>query len=104
MNLPVAPGFMDVLSAGPSVPMYCLEGAIGTSFLTPEQDAWNDGRKRYGTLDDPDAGGYQLAQIDWDKDNGTAEMSMLEATDSGWYAASPGVKCECHNSGPCGCR
>jgi hypothetical protein len=102
MNLPTQ--YLDVLSAGPSVPPYYLSGAIGTSFLTPSQGAWNDGRKRFGSLDDPDAGGYQLNQILWDKDNGDAEMTTLEATSDGWYAPWSRVKCHCGATGQCGCQ
>ena len=106
MNLPQqGNAWADVMTSGPSdLPLY-LKGAIGTSFFTPEQDAWNDGRKRYGSLDDPDAGGYSLAQIDWDKDNGRAEMTMLEATNDGWYAPSPGAPPstnDCACGGTCG--
>ena len=107
MNLPVPNAWADTMSAGPSdLPVY-LKGAIGTSFMTPEQGAWNDGRKKYGSLDDPDAGGYSLAQINWDKDNGNTEMTMLEATNDGWYAPSPGVICNCKpdvNNVPCRCH
>jgi len=104
MNLPVTRGFMDLFTAGPSVPSYNLNGAIGTSFLTPAQDAYNDRRALFGSLDDPDAGGYDLRQIDWDKDNGTAEMTTLEATSCGWYAPWSRVKCQCSDAGPCGCQ
>jgi hypothetical protein len=107
MNLPVPKTWAQTMSAGPSdLPVY-LGGAIGTSFLTPEQGGWNDGRKKYGSLDDPDAGGYSLAQIDWNKDNGDCEMTMLEATNDGWYSAAPGVICNCKaesNVSPCRCH
>jgi hypothetical protein len=106
-NLPVTNGWAQTMTSGPSdLPVY-LQGAIGTSFMTPAQGAWNDGRKKYGSLDDPDAGGYQLNQIIWDKDNGDAEMTTLEATNGGWYAPSPGVICNCspdHNDRPCRCH
>ena len=102
LNLPTQ--YMDVLSAGPSLePMY-LHGAVGTAFLTPEQGAFKATRKKYGTLDDPDAGGYHLNQIDWDKDNGDTEVTAMEATYGGWYSAGPSVKCECPGTGPCGCK
>jgi hypothetical protein len=104
MNLPVTNMFATTLSAGPSVEPVYLDGAIGSSFLTPAQDAWNDGRKKFGSLDDPDAGGYDLRQIDWDKDNGSAEMTTLEATGDGWYAPWSRVKCHCAETGPCGCQ
>jgi len=102
MSLPGS--YMDILSSGPSAPMACLDGAIGTSFHTPETAAFNAPRKKYGSLDDPDAGGYNLAQVDWDKDNGAAEVTMLEATNAGWYAPSPGVQCGCDDGTQyCGC-
>ncbi len=106
MNLPVTNMFATTLSAGPSVPPYYLSGAIGTSFLTPETAAFNARRKKYGSLDDPDAGGYMLNQIDWDKDNGDAELTTLEATSDGWYAPWSRVRCQCDPavSGQCGCR
>ena len=102
LPLPVTNMFATTLSAGPSTPPYYLKGAIGPSFLTPETAAFNATRKKYGSMDDPDAGGYCLAQIDWDKDNGQAEMSQLEATNSGWYAAAPAA-CNCTSS-TCGCH
>jgi hypothetical protein len=104
MNLPATQGFMGILTAAPSTPPTYLDGAIGTSFFTPETEAFNATRKKYGSLDDPDAGGYSLAQIDWDKDNGDAEMTMLEAADGGWYAPSPGVDCSCPDHSQCGCN
>lgn len=78
-------GFMQVLSAGPAPNPTYLGGSIGTSFLTPEQGAFRSMRKKYGSLDDPDAGGYSLASIDWDKDNGDCEVGHMEATSGGWY-------------------
>ena len=78
-------GFMQILSAGPAPDPEYLGGAIGTSFHTPEQAAFKAQRKKYGA-DDPDAGGYSLAQIDWDKDSGTAEYGPWEATSDGWYS------------------
>ena len=77
-------GFMQVLSAGPVPNPTYLGGSIGTSFLTPEQGAFRATRKKYGTLDDPDAGGYHLNQIEWDKESGSAEVGPLEATKDGW--------------------
>jgi hypothetical protein len=78
-------GFMDILTAGPQTRPAYAEGAIGTSFHTPEQAAFKAARKKYGTIDDPDAGGYSLAQIDWDKDTGMCETGGLDATNGGWY-------------------
>jgi len=103
MNIPG--GYMDVLSAGQTPPPPFASGAIGTSFFTPEQGAWRALRKLYGSLDDPDAGGYQLSQVVWDKDNGAAELTTLEATNAGWYAPGPMVECGCPDgSQGCGCR
>jgi hypothetical protein len=79
-------GFMQILSAGPAPDPEYLGGAIGTSFLTPQQGAFRAQRKKYGTIDDPDAGGYHLNEINWDKDSGTTEVSPLEANGTGWYA------------------
>lgn len=79
-------GFLPILSAGPVENPAYLGGAIGASFHTPEQAAFKASRKKYGTSDDPDAGGYSLAQIDWDKDSGTTETSSLDPTDDGWMA------------------
>jgi hypothetical protein len=78
-------GFLQVLSAGNQPDPPYASGAIGTSFHTPEQRAFKATRKKYGSLDDPDAGGYSLAQIDWDKDNGDCTVGMTEATPGGWY-------------------
>jgi len=97
-------GYMGVLSAGPSEPPYCLGGPIGASFLTPDQQAARNTRAKYGSLDDPDAGGYHLAQVDWDKDTGNAEVSPMEAGPTGWYAAAPGVTCSCTPGSTCGCQ
>lgn len=79
-------GFLQALSAGPTPDPSFAHGAIGPSFFTPEQAAFNATRKKYGTSDDPDAGGYYLAQIDWNKDNGTSECAGTDATNDGWYA------------------
>jgi hypothetical protein len=78
-------GFMQALSAGPAPNPAYLGGAIGPAFHTPEQAAFKATRKKYGSDDDPDAGGYSLAQIDWDKDNGTCEVSSMDATSDGWW-------------------
>jgi hypothetical protein len=79
-------GFMQILSAGPVPNPTYLGGSIGTSFMTPEQAAWKTTRRKYGTLDDPDAGGYSLSQIDWSKDDGTVLYSQCDPTKTGWYA------------------
>ena len=77
-------GYMAILSAGPTPPPAYAEGAIGPAFMTPVQAAFKATRKKYGSADDPDAGGYSLASIDWDKDTGTSEVGQLEATNDGW--------------------
>jgi hypothetical protein len=79
-------GFLQALSAGPVPDPSYASGAIGHSFFTPEQGAFRAQRRRYGSLDDPDAGGYSLAMIDWNKDDGTCEYGPMEATSDGWYA------------------
>lgn len=79
-------GFLQILSAGPAPNPTYLNGNIGTSFFTPETAAFHATRKKYGSLDDPDAGGYSLAQIDWNKDNGDAVVGHMEPTKDGWYA------------------
>ena len=78
-------GYMQILSAGPVENPAYLDGAIGTSFMTPVQAAFKATRKKYGSADDPDAGGYSLAMIDWDKDSGTSEVGSLDPTNDGWY-------------------
>ena len=78
-------GFLQILSAGVAPPPPFARGAIGPSFLTPEQGAFRSMRKKYGTLDDPDAGGYSLAQIDWNKDDGTCIYGPMEPAADGWY-------------------
>lgn len=78
-------GFLQALSAGPVADPSYAAGAIGPAFLTPEQGAFKATRKKYGSADDPDAGGYSLAQIDWNKDTGTCEYGPMEATNDGWY-------------------
>ena len=77
-------GFMQILSAGPQPNPTVVDGAIGTSFFTPVQAAFRNTRRKYGSLDDPDAGGYSLAQIDWDKESGACEVGHLEPTSEGW--------------------
>jgi hypothetical protein len=85
MRAPGMPmGFMQILSAGPMPNPTYLGSAVGTAFLTPEQGFFKAMRKKYGD-DDPDAGGYSLAQIDWDKDDGSCTYSPMEATAGGWY-------------------
>lgn len=104
MNLPG--GYMGILSAGPTRLPYALDGAIGTGFATPQQAAFKATRKKYGSLDDPDAGGYHLSQIWWDKDNGDCEVNPLEATYGGWYSNAPAVACDCppDQGQPCKCQ
>lgn len=80
MNL----GGLAALSAGQAPPPPYTESAIGVSFLTPEQAAFNATRKKYGSIDDPDAGGFHLNQIDWNKDDGTTTVGTLDATNDGW--------------------
>ena len=77
-------GFLQILSAGQAPPPAFTKSAIGVSYFTPEQGAFRAMRKKYGTLDDPDAGGYSLAQIDWNKDDGTCMVGPMEATRGGW--------------------
>lgn len=79
-------GFMQILSAGQAPPPPYTATAIGASFHTPEQAAFKATRKKFGSLDDPDAGGYSLAQIDWNKDDGTTTVGSMEATKDGWLA------------------
>jgi hypothetical protein len=79
-------GFLQILSAGPAPNPTYVNDNIGTSFMTPEQGFFKAQRKRFGA-DDPDAGGYSLAQIDWNKDNGDATYAPLEPTTNGWINA-----------------
>jgi hypothetical protein len=78
-------GFMQALSAGPVPNPTYVEGDIGPAFMTPTQAAFKATRKKFGSDDDQDAGGYSVAQVDWDKDNGTCEVGPMEATSDGWY-------------------
>jgi hypothetical protein len=80
-------GYLQALSAGPTPDPSYAAGAIGTSFFTPVQAAFRAMRRKYGSTDDPDAGGYNLAQIDWNKDDGTCEVGAMDATSDGWYAS-----------------
>lgn len=78
--------FLDLISAGPEQTQPPFAGAaIGTSWMTPETAAFRATRKKYGSLDDPDAGGYQLSQIHWDKEG--CEVSNMDATYGGWYGS-----------------
>lgn len=79
-------GFMQILSAGPVPDPEYAGGAVGESFLTPQQGAFRAMRRKYGSIDDPDAGGYNLATIDWNKDDGTCEVGSADVTSSGWFA------------------
>jgi hypothetical protein len=99
MNLPVTRGFIDIIMAGPSQPMTAVtEGDVGPQFFTPEQQAFRNQRKLYGG-DDPNAGGYNLAQIDWDKESGRLSVGAMEPTSGGWLGGYPdapcGDDCEC---------
>jgi len=80
-------GFLQALSAGPVPDPSYATGAIGTSFMTPVQAAFRAQRKKFGSLDDPDAGGYNLAQIDWNKDDGTCEVGHTDTAADGWYSS-----------------
>lgn len=79
-------GFQQILSAGPAPNPAYIEGAVGTSFFTPVQAAFRAMRKKYGSGDDPDAGGYSLAQINFDKETGTSEVGSMDPTSDGWLS------------------
>lgn len=79
-------GFMQALSAGPAPNPTYVDGDIGPAFFTPVQAAFRAMRKKYGTDDDPDAGGFSLAQINFDKETGSCEVGPMDPTSDGWYA------------------
>lgn len=86
MNLPVTDGYMKAISAGPSQPLAKVtDGSVGNEYWTPEQQAFRNERKLYGG-DDPQMGGYNLAQIDWDKEDGRLSVGHLEPTPNGWIS------------------
>lgn len=98
MNLPVTPGFLDVLSAGPSPNPTYLDGSVGTHFITPDQLYFRSTRRHYGE-GDPDIGGYKLSSIHFDKESGTTTVGQMDVGPSGWY----GGACDCADAGGCGC-
>ena len=81
--------------------------AIGTSHFTPAYEDFMATSRRFGYpprarygQDEPDAGGYQLNMIAWNKDTGTGSFMPFEPTDSAWV-----LPCTCPpDSGGCQCR
>lgn len=61
-----------------------MGGAIGTAFLTPDQETFRAARLRYGESE-LDAGSYFLNQIKFNKETGTASVGMLDVGPSSWY-------------------
>ena len=79
----IAPGGLGSHS-GPVL----TNGAIGTSFLTPEQSDFRRARRKYGEgmLDD---GNFYLSQVHFDKESGTCSLGQLDVGPTGWYGAVP---------------
>ena len=95
--------YLDYLTPGPVDNPAFLDGAIGTSFMTPEQ-AWfrqRTNRRVYGE-GDPDAGGYPLSRIHWNKEDGTLSFMTMDAGPAAWYGEG---NCDCGDGGgDCGCQ
>lgn len=80
--------FLDYLESGSHRGPFMTDGAIGTSFLTPQQADFRKARRRYGEgmLDD---GNYYLSQVHFDKETGTASVGQMDVGPSGWYGTPP---------------
>ena len=88
MNLPG--GYMDILTAGPEVqPVYLQCPAIAPGYLTPDQWWFRERShtRRYGE-GDPDVGGYNLAEVIFDKNDGGATVGMTDVGPSAWYGGA----------------
>ncbi len=90
MNLPGS--YMDILSSGPAYePGWLDSPAIAPAFLTPDQQEFRERShtRKYGE-GDPDLGGYNLAEVIFDKETGTAMVGMTDVGPSGWYGGKVG--------------
>ena len=78
--------YLDIIMAGPQENPTYVNGNIGPSFLTPEQQWFRQrtNRRVYGE-GDPDAGGYQLSRIHWNKEDGTLSYLTTDAGPAAWY-------------------
>ena len=77
--------YMDYISgAGFQRGPVMTSGALGPAFLTWQQADFRDMRRRYGE-GDPSVGSYNLNQIHFDKENGTASVAALDVGPSSWY-------------------
>ena len=97
------PSFLDYITPGPVPNPAFLDGTIGTNFLTPDQ-AWfrqRTNRRKFGE-GDPDAGGYVMSRIHWNKEDGTLSYLTTDAGPAAWYGEDTG--CDCPEKGDCGCQ
>lgn len=85
-------GYMDILQAGNDYdPVYLQDPAIAPGYLTPEQWWFRERShtRKYGE-GDPDVGGYNLAEVIFDKDDGGVTVGMCDVGPSAWYGGSVG--------------
>lgn len=76
--------FLDYIAGGGYANGPVPSGAIGPAFLTPAQADFRATRRRFGE-GDPSVGGYNLAQVHFDKETGTCSVAQLDVGPSSWY-------------------
>jgi hypothetical protein len=82
--------YMDYISgAGFGRGPVLTGGAYGPGFLTWDQADFRAMRRRFGE-GDPDIGNYNLNQVHFDKETGTASVAQLDVGPSGWYGTPAG--------------
>lgn len=87
MPVTIPGSYMDILSAGQAyMPAYLEHPDIGPGFLTPDQQEFR-ARNRVRTYgeDDPNVGGYNMAEVVFDKRDGGATVGMMDVGPSAWY-------------------
>lgn len=84
--------YLALISAGPQYwPHYLDSPAVAPGYLTPDQWWFRERARvrRYGE-GDPDRGGYPLAEVIFDKEEGTAMVGQCDVGPSGWYGGMVG--------------
>lgn len=93
--------FLDYLETGSHQGPF-MGGAIGTSFLTPDQHYFRSMRRRYGESE-LDAGSFPLTQVHFDKESGTTSVGQLDTGPSSWYGTphKDYTSCDCRGDANC---
>lgn len=80
--------YLTYLESGFQAGPVLTSGALGPAFLTPGQRDFRDMRRKYGE-GDPDRGNFNLAQVHFNKENGSVSVQTLDVGPSSWYGSPP---------------